>query len=345
MKLLLFKTSSLGDLIHCFPAVEDAARQKPGIEVHWVVEEAFAQVPKWHPAVKEVIPIALRRWRRDWRKAWQSGELKVWYQKLRSKEYDLVLDAQGLMKSALPARLAHGPLSGYDRHSMREPLASLLYQRRYGISRKLHAIERNRLLMGKALGYESDLERLDYGLTPPLSETAILGTRPYLVFLHATTWASKHWHEAHWIELARLAVAAGFCPIWPWYGEVERERAERLQEAGGGEVAPVLDLDGLAALLAGAAGVVGVDSGLSHLAAALDRPGVALYGPTSAGLTGVRGRHQENLAASRDCVPCLERQCRFVQPADSTTSLCMQDLGPEQVWQLLRQRLSGLEKG
>jgi heptosyltransferase-1 len=333
MKVLLFKTSSLGDLIHCFPALTDASQHIPGIRFDWVVEEAFAQVPAWHPAVDEVIPIALRRWRRNWRTAWNSGELKTWYQKLRSQRYDLVLDAQGLVKSALPARLAHGPKMGYDHRSIREPLASFFYQQRFNISRQQHAIDRNRLLMGKALGYQPRLETLDYGLVPP---PATVRDRPYLVFLHATTWASKHWAEVHWVALARLAVAAGFEPVWPWYGENERLAALRMQEAGGGELAPALDLDGLAALLVGAAGVVGVDSGLSHLAAALDRPGVALYGPTSAGLTGVRGRHQQNLEASRDCAPCLDRNCRFIQGTSRMASLCMESLESQEVWQQLQ---------
>ncbi|MBT8428358.1 MAG: lipopolysaccharide heptosyltransferase 1, partial [Gammaproteobacteria bacterium] len=114
MRVLLVKTSSLGDLIHSFPAISDAGRALPGIRFDWLVEKSFAEVPAWHPAVAEVIPIALRRWRRDWRKVWRSGELKAFRARLRETRYDLVLDAQGLIKSALPAFLARGPRAGLD---------------------------------------------------------------------------------------------------------------------------------------------------------------------------------------------------------------------------------------
>jgi heptosyltransferase-1 len=338
MNLLLFKTSSLGDLIHCFPALTDAQRQVPGLQVDWVVEEAFAQVPAWHPAVRQVLPIGLRRWRRNWRLAWQSGELRRWHQTVRSRRYDLVLDAQGLLKSALPARLAIGPKAGYDHSSIREPLAALLYQRRFRVSRSQHAIDRNRLLMAQALGYQVPPDSLDYGLRPPPSAPK---QHPYLVLLHATTWPSKHWPEAHWVGLARLALDAGLLPIWPWHGESERLIARRMQQASGGELTPQLDLDALAALLAGAAGVVGVDSGLSHLAAALDRPGVALYGSTAPGLTGVLGRRFANLSSGRDCAPCLERRCRFTSEP-GLLNPCLDDLEPRQVWQQLQRQMDAL---
>ena len=144
MRVLLVKTSSLGDLIHSFPAITDAARALPGIRFDWLVEESFAEVPQWHPAVARVVPVAVRRWRRGWHRAWKSGELRAFRRDLRQQEYDLVLDAQGLLKSALPALLARGPRAGLDRSSAREGLAALFYQRRLPVARGQHAIERVR---------------------------------------------------------------------------------------------------------------------------------------------------------------------------------------------------------
>ena len=130
MRVLLIKTSSLGDVIHALPALTDAARAIPGIKFDWVVEEGFAEIPTWHPAVGKVIPVAIRRWRKNLWQTIKSGEWRRFKQSVRSTKYDLVIDAQGLFKSALPAMLAHGPRAGLDRASAREPLSALLYQRR-----------------------------------------------------------------------------------------------------------------------------------------------------------------------------------------------------------------------
>ena len=164
MRVLLVKTSSLGDLIHSFPALSDAGRAIPGIRFDWLVEEGFAEVPAWHPGVLKVIPIGLRRWRRGWRKAWDSGELGEFARLLRQQRYDLVIDAQGLIKSALPAVLAHGRRAGLDRVSAREPLSALFYQRRYRVARGQHAVERVRQLFAQALAYPLPADPPDYGL-------------------------------------------------------------------------------------------------------------------------------------------------------------------------------------
>jgi heptosyltransferase-1 len=255
--------------------------------------------------------------------------------RLRERQYDLVIDAQGLLKSAWPARWAGAPVAGYDRRSIREPLASLFYQHRFSVSRELHAIERIRRLFAHALGYPLPEAAPDYGLA---GESP--GRGRTLLFLHGTTWPSKLWPESYWIELARLAKRAGYRVAWPWHGETERARAQRLQASGGGELLPELDLDGLRARLLGAAGAVGVDSGLAHLAAALGTPAVTLYGPTRTGLTGAAGARQRNLESTLDCAPCLRRNCPYpgkgeVEPA------CFELLTPEIVWQTLMRGVEG----
>jgi heptosyltransferase-1 len=349
LRVLLLKTSSLGDLIHCFAALTDAATRIPAIRFDWLVEEAFQQVPLWHPAVERCIPIGLRRWRNGWRKAWRRGDISRFVSQLREQEYDLVLDAQGLLaKSAIPGLLARGRSAGYDWQSAREPLSSLCYRHRYPVSRQAHAIERNRRLFALALDYQQDGLPLDYGLRLPVAPAAPPNNEapPYLVFLHATTWPSKHWPELNWAGLARLAQQAGYRVIWPWYAPEERLRAERLIKAAGGELAPRLELDGMAQQLSAAAGVVGVDSGLSHLAAALNRPAVTLYGPTQVGLTGAMGQHQANLAVAFACAPCLSRHCRQPAAAHQPTGApglwppCYTSLDPSRVWQCLTEQMA-----
>ncbi len=337
-KILLVKTSSLGDLIHSFPALTDAAWVLPGVEFHWLVEEAFAEVPQWHPAVSRVIPIGLRRWRGNWRKAWRKGELSDFKQNLQSQEYDLVIDAQGLLKSAIPARLAHGVSVGYDRSSIREPMASRLYQRRFDVSRELHAIERIRRLFAAALDYAPVSAEPDYGLGFKTGRS-----RPgELLFLHATTWPSKHWPEIYWAELTALAYAAGYTVQFPWYAPEERLRAERIMNmAGNGGLLSRMDLTGLKEYLASVAGAVGVDSGLAHITAAVNAPAVTLYGPTSAGLTGAVGAAQKNLQVDHECAPCMKKLC-VNQVQGKLDPPCFETLPPDLVWQALVRQMESL---
>ncbi len=330
MRVLIIKTSSLGDLIHTFPAVTDALRQKTGIVFDWLVEEDFAEVPAWHPGIQRVIPIALRRWRRNWWQARQSGQIKAFTEDLRRTRYDRVLDAQGLLKSALPARLARGSRAGFDRASAREPLASLFYQQRYTVPREQHAIMRLRQLFAQALAYPLPDSAPDYGLTG-----ATRPRQPVVLFLHSTSWESKHWPEAYWAELAQLAAAVGLGVQLPWYAPEERLRAERIIKlAGTGVLLPRLGLSALRERLQTVQGVVGVDTGLAHIAAAESTPAVTLYGPTDARLTGALGSCQANLKADFPCAPCLQRHCSYAPPAKLMPA-CFAQLTPQKVWQLL----------
>jgi heptosyltransferase-1 len=334
MKVLIVKTSSLGDLVHTFPALTDARRECSDIEFHWLVEDAFSQVPDWHPGVTKVLPIGLRRWRRGWKKAWRKGDIKAFRSRLREEQYDLIIDAQGLLKSALPARMAQGRLAGYDRHSAREPLASIFYHQRYSVSRAEHAIERLRHLFSQALDYPAPETPPDYGL-------AVRNQRRdnALIFLHSTTWASKHWPREYWAALTVRGGEAGFAVGFPWYEPEERLRAEQIiQAAGHGELLPRMDLNGLKQALSSAAGVVGVDTGLAHLAAALDTPAVTLYGSTAEGLTGAVGRFQKNLVAGFPCAPCLRRECNYAQ-ASPVQPACFRALDADVVWQVLQQQM------
>jgi heptosyltransferase-1 len=290
MRILLVKTSSLGDVIHNLPVASDIRRHYPDARIDWCVEESFADIPRLHPAVDQVIPVAVRRWRKQLFAAATWREIARFREMLAGTHYDAVVDTQGLVKSALLAGWAKGPALGYAPDSAREPLAARFYAHRFSIPRDLHAVVRNRRLAAAALAYAVDGD-VDYGIAVPSLVGDWLPHRPYLVLLSATSRDDKLWPEAHWIELGRALNELGLSVVLPGGSEVERVRAARLAASIPGAVAaPPLRIPELAGLLAGSRATVGVDTGLTHLAVALGTPTVALYTATDPGLTGVLGR-------------------------------------------------------
>ncbi|EOV6168535.1 TPA: lipopolysaccharide heptosyltransferase RfaC [Citrobacter freundii] len=294
MRVLIVKTSSMGDVLHTLPALTDAQQAIPGIQFDWVVEEGFAQIPSWHAAVDRVIPVAIRRWRKAWFSAPIKAERKAFRDAVRLQQYDAIIDAQGLVKSAaLVTRLARGVKHGMDWSTAREPLASLFYNRKHHIAKQQHAVERTRELFAKSLGYAKPQSQGDYAIAQHFVNECNADTGQYAVFLHATTRDDKHWPEANWRELIELLNNTGIRIKLPWGAPHEEERAKRLAEGFPYvDVLPRMSLEEVARILAGAKFVVSVDTGLSHLTAALDRPNITLYGPTDPGLIGGYGKNQ-----------------------------------------------------
>lgn len=292
MRILLVKTSSLGDVIHNLPVASDIRRRIPDAHIDWVVEEGFVEIPRLHPAVRRVLPVAVRRWRKallapaTWR---EIGAFRRAARRPASADsYDAVIDTQGLVKSALLASQAQGPKLGYAADSAREPLSARFYDRRFSIPKALHAVERNRRLAAAALGYRLDDLPLDYGITAPPLQADWLPAGEYAVLLTATSRADKEWPEEYWRGLGMALIATGLRCVLPGGSAAERVRAARLAQSLGRAVAtPAMNLTDLAGLLAGASIVIGVDTGLVHLAAALGRPTLALYCASDPALTGV----------------------------------------------------------
>lgn len=303
MRILLVKTSSLGDVIHNLPVASDIRAALPDARIDWLVEEGFAEIPRLHPAVAEVIPVAVRRWRKAPFAASTWREIRALRTALRPAAYDAVIDTQGLLKSALLAMQARGRRSGFDAGSAREPLAAAFYDARFTVPRNRHAVERNRALAAAALGYPV-AGAVDYGITavpPPLCFDA-----PCTTLLTATSRDDKLWPEAHWIALGRHLATRGLRCLLPGGSAVERERAARIAAAIPQAMAlPPADLTTLAGMLAGSRFVVGVDTGLVHLAAALGRPVVALFCASDPALTGVLAARDAINLGARGAAPSI----------------------------------------
>ena len=288
MRILLVKTSSLGDVIHNLPVATDLRRRFPDAAIDWVVEESFADLPRLHPAVRKTIPVAVRRWRKSFLSPAAWAEIGAFRRAASADFYDAILDTQGLLKSALIASQARGPKIGLAADSAREPLAARFYDRAYSIPKNLHAVERNRRLAAAALGYSIDDLPLDYGIAAPPLVAPWLPTGDYAVLLTATSRADKEWPEPDWQALGQALIVMGMRCVLPAGSPPERERAGRIAaDLGRAVAAPPLNLAELASLMAGARIVVGVDTGLTHLAAALDRPTVAIFCGSDPQLTGV----------------------------------------------------------
>ena len=328
MRVLLVKMSSLGDVVHTLPAVRDAVRR--GAQIDWVVEEAYEPVAALAEGIHAILPVAIRRWRHQPLRC--LSEIRAACRRLRRGHYDLVLDAQGLMKSALVGLSARATVrAGFDCTSIRERAATLAYRRRLQVPWHAHAAMRLRALFALAMDYEvpSGTPRFDIanGLT----------TRDHAVLLHGAAWSTKLWPERHWIDVARRAAADGLTPTLLWQGTLERARAERIAAAEPrAEVCERMDLTGAIDLLGTSRLVVGVDTGLAHLGAAMGRPTVMLFGPTDPARTGCLGERAVNLSSELSCAPCLSRRCRHPEAAATSRPLppCLGEVAPEAVWRL-----------
>ena len=287
-RLLIVKTTSLGDVIHNLPVINDIRAHHPDMAIDWVVEESFADIPRLHPGVDSVMTVAMRRWRKQPFSAQTWREIASLKQQLQSRTYELVLDTQGLLKSALISRLVKAPHHGYDRHSIREPLATCLYNSKHKVSREQHAVPRIRQLAAQALGYPMPDSLPDYGIASTTDISALQLPEHFVVGLHGSSRDSKLWPVDHWIALAAQLHAKDLALVLPWGSQAEHERALEIAEKSTQTIVlPRLELNQLAAVISAAHAAVGVDTGLMHLAVALKIPSVAIYTDTDPALTGI----------------------------------------------------------
>lgn len=297
-QILIIKISSMGDIIHTLPAVTDAFFAVPNISFDWVIEKSFAEIPRWHPAIDRVISINLRFWKKNWYNFTSWEEYLQYIKLLKERDYDLVIDAQGLMKTSFfVTSIVYGKKYGMDYRSAREPISSYFLNKKYYISKKQHAVKRLRKLFAYSLQYSVPNSVGKYKIDH-LFPRKIDDVIPYLIFFHATTQSRKYWIETNWSIIIQYAVDAGYCVKLPCWSRNEMSCSYRLSKGHARVfVLSQLTLQQVAMQISGATAVISIDTGLSHLTAALGCPNLTLYGPTDPYFIGTYGSNQHFLCS------------------------------------------------
>lgn len=297
-EVLVVRPSSLGDIVYALAVVSDIRRERPDIAVDWVVERGFVPLLALCPDVRHVIEFGLRGWRAAPFAASTWNGVRTFRRELRAARYVAILDLQEQVKGALIARIARGVSHGFDRTSIREPLATLFDDVHHRVPRGLHFVERCRRLAAAALGYRTGYPPR-WNLRVP-GPPASMPARPYIVALHGTSRDDKLWSEADWRSALEAWNRAGCAIVLPWGSAAEEARSRRLARGLANAVVPAwLSLPDVASLLARAALAVGVDTGFTHLAAALGTPTIALFSVTEPARHGVAcaGPHAHDLGS------------------------------------------------
>lgn len=319
MRVLIIKLTSMGDLMHAFPALSDAVENIPGITFDWVVDESFAEVPRWHPAVNRVITTAHRRWKKSFFSSLRKGEFKDLLQQLNREDYDVVIDLQSNLKSAFVSWLRRGPVFGYDKDTCREKPAHWAYHHHFSVPLRQHAIERQRELFSKVFNYERPSSAPNYSVELGTRALPILPVPDkYLVFVHNASWPTKLWSIDYWRLLIQQVSAAGYSVLLPCGSDDEYQRAQMIAKDLSGAIAlPKMSLNAMAAIMNNAQAAVCSDTGLAHMAAMISTPSITLYAVTDTVLIGTVGENQQHIVAGSD------------------NNGSMDDISVEQVWQQL----------
>ncbi len=310
-RILIVKTTSMGDVVHALPAVADLARVHPDAQIDWVVEKSFADIPRLSRYVRFVHEVAVRDWRKRLLSQGTWSEINRVRHAFRLENYDAAVDLQGLLKSAVIGRWAGAPLYGYDKNSIKESVASRFYDKQFAVSKSLSAVTRCRELLAHALGYSLDGLPLEFGLRSIQSSQK---EEPYVVFLVNTSRQSKLWSEQKWVQLATHCHQMGFNVRLFWASPQEKERVDRIAAQAGNfcSVCPKMSIAQCAAMMQSAAFVVGVDTGLTHLAAATDRPTVGLFLDYPIELVGLTGNRVKSLGGM-GADPAVDEVCEAIE--------------------------------
>lgn len=363
MRILIVKLSSIGDLIHTFPAIVDAKLHIQNLIIDWLVDEDFAEIINIYKkfnnckAIGKIIPIPFRKLKRNLFKELIKYNLRVFFKELRSIKYDLVIDPQGLLKSAILSNLCRTKnVVGFDFNSSREKLASFFYKHKVAVDKNLHAIFRIKKLFANSLNYlyEEDVKKINYGLDVKDFQGLIqyfpkeLFNVKYIVLLHGTSWESKLWTIDYWYKLGKLIIEDNNSVVVFVNDDKQRQFAEQflafleynLSENYNNKLIILNKLSflNIMVILANARGVVSVDTGFGHLAASMSMPIVGIYGPTSVIKAGILGIKSSSIQSNYHCSPCYSRAClEYLSGRVSIKQPCFLSITPDLVFKNLKE--------
>lgn len=284
-KILVIKSSSMGDIVHALPTAYDIKKHLPDCELSWVVEESFTDIATLSPCIDKIVVTAFRRWRKHVFSSSVREEVLSVRRELSQAQYDIVIDLQGLLRTAVVARWCGVESVGYSKDNIKEPLASYLYSSTLPVSHTLPPVLRYRTMAAQALGYALDENDLHYGLNVrPMTPAGVAA--PYAALAVNTSREEKLWPKGRWVEVIRALASDGITSVLFWGSDKERLYCEQIASSVPGQavVLPRMSLRALAEVIAAARCLIGVDTGLTHLGAALGVPSVGVIVGTSAEL-------------------------------------------------------------
>ena len=289
-KILLVRTSSMGDIIHTFPAAVDVKKAFPDAQLHWLVEESLTDVCSLCPEIDALRITAFHRWRKTPFSKEVRKEVRNLQEQLRSESYDAVVDTQGIVRSAWAATWAGVPVCGYSWKTAREPLASLFYKKTFSMPETLGAVRRYRKMLATSLGYTIDESHPKFGICPPRLPDIELPERFAAFFVNTSLNRPKHWQEDRWKAVVSGLASQGLDSVLFWGNGVEKERVERIASVSErAHVLPRMSIPEIAAVVSRAKIGIGLDTGLMHLAAAVGIPCVAIWVNTDPGKVALVG--------------------------------------------------------
>ncbi len=336
LKVLIVKISSMGDLIQCLPAITDAKSQHPNISFDWLIDKNFAEVASWHPAINQIIVSNHRAWKKDLKRFFINSELRSFLKKLRATKYDLVIDAQSNLKSAIFTMLTRGKKFGLDVQSVHEYGAHFAYHQRIKISKYQHHITRVRKIFAQALDYKLPKTQANYDIQNYNFPAPNINLPEKFFFLAPNaSRTNKQWPNYRWQQLIKLLNSnyPDYTIVIPWQSEKERNNiAEMIVATSNTLLLPPCSISEKAYVIQRAKTVISTDTGLAHLTAALDKPNITLYGPTLPKLCATVGKNQVHITANSPlCAPCLRKRCSLQDRKDDNAA-CMESITAGQIY-------------
>ena len=292
----------MGDLMHALPALTEAKEHIEDISFDWVVDTNFASVPSWHPSVDKIVTTDHRNWKKQLFSKNSRKSLRGVINQINENNYDLVVDMQNNLKSAFISYLCKHDVVGLDSKSAREYPAHLAYSKRINVDKKLHAIERQKKLLGDALGYEYEQGPINYGASfNAFIKPNITLPDKYFVLVQNASWITKQWSIGNWQQLILYLEDKGIVMLLPSGNLEELEKAKEICSVS--EKAQAIDLmplDEIAYMVQHADFCICSDTGLAHLSALTGTPSITLYGPTKTSLIGTMGINQNHLIGDNE---------------------------------------------